>query len=465
MLRVGETSGPTLHSSSGDRGRPGGYLGYYELREPPFSSTPDPRFIFPSRSLSFASTRILQALQRREGLIVITGRSGTGKSALSRYVLRHLTGPGLLCVIADPFLTADELLRHLLGDFGVTSDQKLDDLSPSRTSCHDLVVMLQRFLTTDAPSDATAAIVIDDAQHLQRRVLEQLRALSNLESDAGKLLQIMLIGEPELEALLRKPEAYNLHQRVACRIRLEPLSTAEVGRYIEHHLAAARAGEKSPDRLRFTAPAVRMLARISRGAPRALNALCDRALEIGFERRAEHLTRRVVIASAGQLKVPVPMIARYPLARELAAALVAIAIVTIPLLMLGGRLESRLGRSMRGPALQRASERESDATPPPSTAAPVAAKQTLEPIAVAGALEAADSYLVVVASFRNPHNADAIATQLEQAGFPAFAREDAAAGWHVVVVGPYASQDEAHEAQKQVAFRNFSDSRIRVQRR
>ncbi len=437
---------------------------FYELKESPFRSTPDPRFVFPSRSFSFASTRILQALQRREGLIVITGKSGTGKTALCRFVLRHLTSPNLVSMIADPFLAADELLKHLLRDFGVVSDQTLDALSPTKTSCHDLVVMLHRFLTSAAPAGATAALVIDDAQHLQRSVFEQLRALSNLESESGKLLQIMLIGEPALEPLLRKPEAFQLDERVGCRIRLERLSKTEIRHYVEHRLSAARAAEASPGRPRFSASAIRMLASVSRGIARPLNALCDRALEMGFELRIRPVTRRIVLESAKQLKLPVPITARHPVARDLAAALVAITVVAVPLV----RLErSRLRAPATSPAVARSPVA---ATPPAATqtsilaATSARAAKTLEPTAVAEPLQAADSYLVVVASFRSARNADAIASDLEQVGLPAFSREDMPAGWHVVLVGPYASMDEAQEAQKQVAGHNFRDSRIRIQR-
>ena len=450
---------------------------FYELKESPFRSTPDPRFVFPSRSFSFASTRILKALQRREGLIVITGKSGTGKTALSRFVLHHLTSPNLVSVIADPFLAADELLKHLLRDFGVVPEQKLDELSPTRTSCHDLVVMLHRFLMSSDPPGTTAALVIDDAQHLQRRVFEQLRALSNLESEAGKLLQIVLIGEPALEPLLRKPEAFHLDDRVGCRIRLEPLSKAEIRQYVEHRLSAARGGETIPRRPRFSASAIRMLASVSRGIARPLNALCDRALEIGYELQTRSVTRRIVLESARQLKLPVRITAKYPVARDLAAALVAIAIVTVPL----ARLERARHRApvelpvpLTSPVAATSPAATSVAStskqpPAPSNLSipatgPARPPKTLEPNAVAGPLQAADSYLVVVASFRSAHNAGAIASELERAGLPAFSREDIAAGWHVVLVGPYSSMDEAQEAQKQLAGRNFPDSRIHLQR-
>src|SRR5262249_47302888 len=201
------------------------------------------------------------------------------------------------------------------------------------TSRHDLVVMLQRSLAGVALK-GTAAIVIDDAQQLQRRTFEQLRALSNLESNAGKLLQIVLIGEPELDARLRRPEAYQLDHRVGCRICLEPLSRNEVGRYIDYRIGAARVDGTTSPRPRFSPSATRMLARVSGRLPRALNALCDRSLQIGFEERADQITRRIVLRPARLLRLPIPITARYPLARDLAAAIAAVAILTLPLVRL-----------------------------------------------------------------------------------------------------------------------------------
>lgn len=444
----------------------GNYVKYYQLAELPFCSKPDPRFVFASQSFSFASTRILQALQRREGLIVITGPSGVGKTALCRFVLQHLASSNRVSVITDPFLTADELLKHLFHDFSVVSsnDEKLDELPPSRTSPHDLVVALHRFLDSIASLGTTTAIVIDDAQHLQRRVLEQLRALSNLESDVGKLLQIVLIGEPQLDALLRRPEAYQLDHRVACRINLEPLSTAEVGRYVDFRLRVARAGQARSGRAEFSASALRMLTRVSGGIPRVLNALCDRSLEIGYERRAESITRRIVLQSARQLRLPIPLSARHPVVRDAAAALLAAALLGVPLI--------RLVRPLQKPWLAFVSQRKPAAPRPVAATAPgpaltsVLATKTAEPVAAAPPtpLQAADSYFVVVASFKSAHNAGAIAAQLEGFGLPAFAREDQTAGWHVVLVGPYASSEEAQDARRQLSAHNFPDSIVHLQR-
>jgi general secretion pathway protein A len=343
------------------------------------------------------------------------------------------------------------------------SDERFDGLPVSRTSPHDLIVTLHRFLDSIASLGTTSAIVIDDAQHLQRRALEQLRALSNLESEAGKLLQIVLVGEPQLTALLRRPEAYQLGDRVGSRINLEPLSRTEIGLYIDFRLRVARAGETRPGRVQFSASAVRMLARVSRGIPRVLNALCDRSLEIGCERRAERITRGIVSQSARQLRLPIPLSVRYPVARDVAAALVAAALVAVPLI--------RLGKSMQAPLLAFVSQRRA-ATTGPATAAPdpvptpILAAKKAEPVGAAPSnpLKAADSYLVVVASFKSAHSAGAIAAELEGFGLPAFARDGQTAGWHVVLVGPYASAEEAQEARRQVAGHNFPDSRVQVQR-
>jgi general secretion pathway protein A len=422
---------------------PAAYLEYYALEEPPFGSTPD-RFVFSGQSFVSATARLTEALRRRENLVVVTGQSGTGKTTLYRLVL-PLAKPAFLSIIVDPFLGPEDLLKHVLRDFGVASDEKLEALSPRRTNCHDLLLMLDRFLTAASPLSAPAVIVIDDAQHMQRRVFDQLRVLSNLESDAGKLVQIILVGEPELDALLQKPEACQLGRRVACRIILEPLSVAEVRDYIAHRLAAARPEGKT-EQLPFSSTAVYTLAKLSRGIPRVVNAICDKALETGFERGARPITRPILLESARELRLPKKLAAKLLDTRVLAGVVLA-AVLTSMAIMAGAWIW--LGRSALAPGRTAASPR-----------TPLVAEGPL----ATGTLEEADSYVVVAASTTTEQSAVDIASKLEALRLPAFARREEAGGPYVVCVGPYGSLDEAQKIQKEVAGQHFTDSRIQVQR-
>ena len=215
-----------------------GYEAFYGLHEAPFRPAPDPRFLFASASHAAALEQVSYALERREPLIVVTGEIGTGKTLLCRTVLRQLRRKTFLSVIDDPLLGRDDLLKQLLEDFGVISKDRTRLTQASR---HELIETLQAFLRSLAPIRAHAVVVIDEAQHLQPDVLEQIRLVSNIDDDSGTLLQIILVGQTDLEALLSRPELGQLQQRISRRCRLGPLSGDEVEQV---HTAPARAGAR-----------------------------------------------------------------------------------------------------------------------------------------------------------------------------------------------------------------------------
>lgn len=269
------------------------YEPFFGLNEAPFSLAPDPRFLFASASLSAALEQLAYALGRREPLIVVTGEIGTGKTLLCRAVMQRIPRETFLSIIDDPLLERDDLLKQMLEDFGVIAK---DRSRLTETTRHELVEALQAFLRSLSAIQAHAVVAIDEAQHLRPDVLEQIRLLSNMGDDRGTLLQIILVGQPELETLLSRPELRQLQQRVSRRFHLDPLDRDEVRGYIDHRLLLARNGaSRAPGAeelahelsawsgvkpsAEFTEDAVQAVFEISRGLPRVVNLLCDRSLE------------------------------------------------------------------------------------------------------------------------------------------------------------------------------------------
>jgi general secretion pathway protein A len=297
-------------------GRADGYESFFGLREPPFSLSPNPRFRFASASHSAALAQAAAAIERREPLVVIIGDIGTGKTLLCRTMLQELRRRTFLSVVDDPMLGRDDLLEQLLQDFGIISKDRARLTSPTR---HDLVDALQAFLRSLAPIGAHAVVIVDEAQHLQPEVLEQIRLLSNIDDNRGTLLQVMLVGQTDLDALLARPDLRQLQQRVSRRIRLEPLKGDEVREYIEHRLALARdepssstpgavvedaAAAGPPDTgasVAFTPDAIAAVAQRSGGLPRVINLLCDRALEEAYQARVRTIDVPLIAAAAGAL--------------------------------------------------------------------------------------------------------------------------------------------------------------------
>jgi general secretion pathway protein A len=297
------------------------YEEYFGLHEPPFSLAPDPRFLFASASHSAALAQVAYAIERREPVVVITGDIGTGKTLLCRTVLRQLPHKTFLSVIHDPLLERDDLLKHVLEDFGVISA----DESRIATSRHQLIDALQRFLRSLAPIQAHAVVMIDEAQHLQPDVLEEIRLLSNIADERGTLLQIILVGQSDLDLLLSRPELRQLQQRISRRFQLQPLNTDEVRRYVEHRLVLAGTGApaaRTPGAaelarelaawtgaepgVAFTPDAIAAVTQLSGGLPRIINLLCDRALEEAYARRVRLVDDPVIDAAARALTIAAP---------------------------------------------------------------------------------------------------------------------------------------------------------------
>jgi general secretion pathway protein A len=304
--------------SSDSSARVKGYEVFFGFREPPFSLAPDTRFLFDAASHAAAREQVTYALERREPLVVVTGEIGTGKTLLCRSVVERFERRTFLSVIHDPLLDRDDLLKQMLQDFGVVSKDRTR-LAP--TTRHELVHALQEFLLSLVPLHAHAVLVIDEAQHLQPDVMEQLRLISNVHDEAGTLLQIILVGQPSLDAVLSRPELRQLKQRVSRHVRLEPLGIAELSQYIDHRLAVARDGGRPHGATPFTPEALSAIWRLSGGTPRVINLLCDRSLEAAYEQQARSVDAPLVDGAAAELGIQRPSAAPAPSAWTAPSAL------------------------------------------------------------------------------------------------------------------------------------------------
>jgi general secretion pathway protein A len=265
------------------------YEQFYGFREPPFNLTPDPRFLFFSDRHREAFNHILFGLQERKGFIQLTGEIGAGKTTVCRAILKQLGDTYRTALILNPSLTSAQLLRTILTELG------LDGRRGDRASALET---LNEFLLAQAGAGNDVVLLIDEAQDLDDELLEQVRLLSNLETERRKLLQIVLVGQPELRDKLNGQNLRQLRQRITVRYHLSPLSRAETERYIDHRLRVA-GGVGRPI---FTPWAIRTIHRYSRGVPRLINAVCDKALLYGFVNTTDELTGRSVRQAIAELE-------------------------------------------------------------------------------------------------------------------------------------------------------------------
>src|SRR5919205_1396950 len=215
------------------------YESYYGFAEKPFSLTPDPKYLYRSQSHANAFELLQYAIRRREGFIVITGDIGTGKTTLCRALLEEIDRNTFTALVLNPFLSEEDLLKLILQDFGVVSREDIKRGRLRNVSKQELIETIYDFLLSLLPLRASAVLIIDEAQNLPIPVLEQIRILSNLETDKEKLLQIVLVGQLNLNPLLKAPQMRQLDQRVSIRYQLRPLGVDEISAYITHRLAIA----------------------------------------------------------------------------------------------------------------------------------------------------------------------------------------------------------------------------------
>ena len=294
----------------------GMYEEYYGFTEKPFSLTPDPKYLFKSSSHASAFDLLQYAIRRREGFVVITGDIGTGKTTLCRALLEQLDRKTFTALVLNPFLSEEDLLRLILQDFGVVSRDEIKRGRLATVTKQELIETLNEFLLSLQPLRAGALLILDEAQNLPLQVLEQIRILSNLETDKEKLLQIVLVGQPNLKDLLKKPELRQLDQRVSIRYELKPLSREEAGAYVMHRVTIAGGGSA----VTFTPRALDRVYRYTRGIPRLINLVCDRALLVGFSERLTRILPKHVRHGAESLDLEMPRLSVTAWLRHRAAA-------------------------------------------------------------------------------------------------------------------------------------------------
>ncbi|RRQ22258.1 ExeA family protein [Thiohalobacter thiocyanaticus] len=291
------------------------YLKFYGLDSKPFSIAPDPRFLYLSERHREALAHLLFGLGEGGGFVQLTGEVGTGKTTLSRAVLEQVPPHVDVAMILNPRINEHELIATLCDELGVA-------YPANTTSIKALTDALTRHLLRSHADGRRTVLLIDEAQNLSREVLEQVRLLTNLETADEKLLQIILIGQPELKGLLAREDLRQLAQRITARYHLEPLTRDETRAYIQHRLRVCG----GPIDL-FTPAAMDEVQRLSGGVPRLINILCDRALLGGYVEDRRHIDRRIVRRAAGEVlpqgrdRIP----ARRPVRAAAALGLVMIA--------------------------------------------------------------------------------------------------------------------------------------------
>jgi general secretion pathway protein A len=312
------------------------YEEFYGFVQSPFTLTPDPRFLYRSESHDEAITLLLQAIRRKEGFIVLSGDIGTGKTTICRALMQQLDATTFTSLILNPFLSVEELLRDVLLDFGVVSREAARSGRLDTASRHALVSTFHEFLLSLVAIKGSAVVIIDEAQHLSPQVLEQIRILSNLETNESKLLQIVLVGQLNLLDLLGNAELRQLDQRVSIRALLKPLTRDEVDAYIAHRLWVAQGTLP----VHFEPAAVDLVHELTGGVPRMINLLCDRALTAAATAHAQVMTPALVRDAAARVSfgrpAPVEPAAPPPAIppRAMWAAIAALAVVALVLLAL-----------------------------------------------------------------------------------------------------------------------------------
>jgi general secretion pathway protein A len=432
---------------------------YYGFSEKPFSLTPDPKYLYKSESHANAFDLLQYAIKRREGFVVVTGDIGTGKTTLCRAILEQLDRKTFTALVLNPFLSEEDLLRLVLQDFGVVSRDEIKRGRLAGVSKQELIDTLNEFLLSLLPLGAGALLIIDEAQNLPRPVLEQIRVLSNLETNKEKLLQIVLVGQLNLKDLLRSSDLRQLDQRVSIRYELKPLTREETSAYIAHRLTIAGGGAA----VSFAPRAIDVVHKYTSGIPRLINLVCDRALLGGYSARSTRIEPEMVKAAAAGLDLKTRRVAAVEWIQQRAAAFVAGAAVTA--MLATGVAYSLSSASAGNASAGSAKVATTPATPVALSSQPAhhdaqvsvtGVKGTTGP-ATPAAVDSASteshdpvrgqrSYSILVGSFRLEPEAASLTDQLSGLGYrttTARVTSSSRGIWHQVFVGPYVDLAQA----------------------
>jgi len=405
------------------------YEEFYGLKEKPFSLTPDPRFFFLSENHRGAFEHVLYGIKEKEGFILITGEVGTGKTTLCRALLNRMESETVTsALILNPLFSGEELLRSILSDFG---------RSASASTKKELLDELNAFLLSQCSEGRSSILIIDEAQNLPLPVLEEIRILSNLETEQEKLLQIILTGQLELKEKLALPRLRQLNQRISIRYQLQPLSREEVPRYIQHRMTVAgSAGD-----IRFTAGALREIYDYSQGIPRLLNLACDRALLAGFAEQRREIGRQTVLRGLRSLQGEEVLRARGAAKGRLRFAALVLLVFFLGILFAAFFLDPQRAilRSVPGGNL--------------FSAGLPASKEA----------QGTAFYTVQLGSYKSESEALKVAERVRATGYPLFLGRSQASdgGQHLLFLGKFLSQAEAEEVER--TFKRVEEfSQVRV---
>jgi general secretion pathway protein A len=339
------------------------YTSFFGLQEKPFAITPDPRYLYLSERHAEALAHLLYGINEAGGFIQLTGEVGTGKTTVIRSLLEQLPGHADVALILNPRVTPAEFLLTICEELHVAVPE------PGRGSTKVLMDLLGRHLLDTHARGRRVVLIVDEAQNLSTQTLEQVRLLTNLETATTKLLQIILIGQPELRELLDKPELRQLAQRITGRYHLNPLSAEESAAYVKHRMRVAGATAEV-----FTPAALREIHRLSGGVPRIINVVCDRALLGAFTQEDHRVGGALVRQAASEVygrPVPAPWL-KWGTAAAVAAA---VALVAVGLVSLWSARQADTAPAATAAATQPAP---ADAAPPPAAQPAVAPAQVPE---------------------------------------------------------------------------------------
>ncbi|MDD5109545.1 MAG: AAA family ATPase [Candidatus Omnitrophica bacterium] len=266
------------------------YCKYYGLKERPFNVTSDPAFFFSSKKHKEALSHLIYGVSQRKGIIVLTGEIGTGKTTICRFFLNQVGKNVKTAFILNPTFSEIQLLESIVKDFGI---------NPKNNTKLGMVLELNNFLLKESSAGNNLVLIVDEAQNLKPSLLEQIRLLSNLETEKDKLLQVILVGQPELNSRLNLHDLRQLRQRIMVRYHISPLDTDEIKNYINWRLEIAETGNKPENhgltfsgqgqKIIFSNEAIDIISRFSGGTPRLINMICDRALLAGYINETTHI--------------------------------------------------------------------------------------------------------------------------------------------------------------------------------
>ncbi len=264
------------------------YTHFYDLKERPFEITPDPQFLYLSKSHREGLAHLVYAVKEGKGFTVVTGEVGTGKTTLIQTLLSRLDGATRTAYVFNPNLGSTDFLHYVCQDFGLRGQKR---------SKGQYISQLHNFLMDCYARREHAVLIIDEAQNLDPGLLEEVRLLTNLETAKSKLLQVILLGQPELNRIIDDPQFRQLKQRISLRYHLRPLNEEEMKKYITYRLIRAGAG----DTRLFTPKALHQIFRYSQGIPRLVNVLCDNALLSGYAEGQKMIGNQIIREVIDQL--------------------------------------------------------------------------------------------------------------------------------------------------------------------